>query len=245
MNLLRRIVPGLMLVVLPAAAAAQQEALRTRLESRGLPADVVGRVLELASGAQSRGLPADAVANKAIEGWAKHVPGPRLIAAIQQYATRLGEARDAVVRAGLADPPGDVVVAAGEAMGQGLGGAELGTIVRAGPRSPALAAGVTVAAALVAQGLGPRGAAEIVAEALRTGRPIASVLDLPSVARAMRAQGSSTAEIGRRMMTGGGGGAMGPGGGAGGARPGGVSPGVPGGRQGPPPGGGQRPPSAQ
>lgn len=240
---LRSVAVGCVLAVLPCSLSAQQEGLRTRLEARGLPQDVVSGVVEEAAAAQSRGLPAEAVANKAIEGWAKHVPGPRLLAAVRQYAARLGDARAAVVRAGIADPTGEVIVAAGEAIGRGLGSGELGVLVSASPRSEALAAGVTVAAALVAQGFSAGEAAGIVAEALRAGRPVAQVLDLPSVARALRAQGLGTAEIGRRLLRGGAGASGGAGGGAGGgARPGGVPPGMPGGRQNPP-GSGRRPPA--
>ena len=89
MRQLRSVVAGLVLLLLPAVLAAQQQ-MRTRLEARGIPADIVGRVLEVAGDAQGRGLPGDAIANKAIEGWAKRVPGPRLVAAVQQYAARLG-----------------------------------------------------------------------------------------------------------------------------------------------------------
>jgi hypothetical protein len=238
-----------LLLVLPGVLPAQQDAVRARLEARGLPADIAGRIAEVAAEARSQGLPADALVGKAVEGWAKHVAGPRLVAAVQQYAVRLGSARDAVVGAGLAEPPGDVVVAAGDALGQGLGVGEVEILIRAGARSRALGAGLSVAGALAAQGLGPSRATGIVAEALRTGRPIADVLDLPSVARALRAQGLGTAEIGRRMMSGGG--ALGPAsggvGGAGGARPGGVPQGMPGGQQNQPsvpPGGGHRPPDA-
>lgn len=242
MNWIWRAAVGCALAVLPVSLAAQQEGLRTRLEARGLPADLVTGVMDVAANVQARGLPADAVANKAIEGWAKHVPGPRILATLRQQATRLGEARDALVGTGFAHPDGEVIVAAGEAIGQGLGRVELGTLVRTGSGSEGLAAGMSVAAALVSQGFRVSEATGIVAEALRAGRPVSQVLDLPSVARALRAQGLGAAEIGRRMLGGTTGAGVGAGGGgAGGVRPGGVPAGMPGGQQNPT-GGGNRPP---
>jgi len=241
-----RTIRGLLMAALcaatPAGLAAQQAEVRTRLEARGLPADLVQSVTEVAAAADAQGLPAVAIVDKAIEGWAKRVPAPRVVAAVRQYAARLGEGRDAVGAAGLARPPEAVVIAAAEALGRGIGAEQVGQIVRAAGEPAALAPGLVVAAALAAQGLGGERAVGVVVEAMRAGRPVDELLDLPSVAREMQLRGMNAAEIGRRMMRGGGPGATRPGGAAGGAGP--RPPGMPGGLpgQGTKQPGGRRPP---
>ncbi len=221
---------------LPAALAAQEVAIRARLSARGLPADLVRDVAAVANEAAARGLPGGAVAEKAIEGWAKHVPQARILSAVQQYATRLGDAHGALGLAGLAQPRPDVVVAAAEAMGRGLGTGEVGEVVRAARVPATLAPGLTVAAALAAQGLPTGQAVGVVVDAMHRGRSVDQLLDIPSMARAMRSEGLDPGEIGKRMMRSGHGedgdrgarpGAT-PGGEVGGHRPSGMPPGVPG-----------------
>ena len=82
---------GLVLVFLIAAlggtARAQQtDSARTtrqadaqaQLTARGLPAELAGQVAVVARETESRGLPGQAVVDKAIEGWFKRVPPPRI-----------------------------------------------------------------------------------------------------------------------------------------------------------------------
>jgi len=232
-----------LLLFWPAALVAQGPDTQTRLADRGLPPELVRRVLDVSQSAAARGLPGDAVADRAIEGWAKRVPPARIVAALEQYAVRLGDARDAVGQAGITSPPPEMIVAAAEALGRGLGPAQVGAVVHAARTPGAVASGLSVATALVAEGLAPDAAVGVVVAAMRGGRSVEQLLDMPSTARAMRAGGMEPGEVGRRMMRGGG---------PGGERPGGVGPRPPGMPSGMPPGmpgagpplppGGHRPP---
>ncbi len=230
----------------PAALSAQGASVRARLAARGLPPDLAQDVAAVADRASARGLPGSAVADKAIEGWAKHAPAARIVAAVEAYAERLEDARSTLGRAGMRAPGAAPVVAAAEALGRGLTEAEVGDVVRAAHGAGALAPGLTVAAALKAQGLESSEAVAVVVEALRRNRSVDQLLDLPSVARALEAEGIQAGEIGKQMLRGEEGdggnrdgrpGAV-PGTGAG-HRPAGMPPGVPGGN---PPSSGQRPP---
>lgn len=198
----RRIAGALLLALLPALAAAQEPDVRAQLGARGLPPALAEQVATIAVEAAARGVPTGPLANKAIEGWSKHVPDARIVTAVRQLSVRLAEAREAVRAAGLASPPGEVVAAAAEALGRGIGQAEIAAVVRAAPTPVAAAPGLSVAAALVAEGLASDQAVAVVVDALRAGRPIARILDMPSLARAMHAQGMTPADIGREMLRG-------------------------------------------
>ena len=230
-----------LLLLLPAALAAQGPDVQARLAERGLPPELVRRVVEMAQSAATRGLPGDAVADRAIEGWAKRVPAGRIVTALEQYAIRLGDARAAVGQAGIAAPPPEMIVAAAEALGRGLGPSQVGAVVRAARVPGAVAPGLSVVTALTAEGLAPDAAVGVVVAAMHGGRSADQLLDLPSTARALRAGGMEPGEVGRRMMGG-------PGGerpGGAGPRPPGMPPGVPPGLPGgtpPPAPGGHRPP---
>lgn len=182
--------------------AAQQRGVQARLTARGLPADLARDVQAIATDAAAQGVPADPLADKAIEGWAKHVPPARIVAAVRLFAGRMAEAGAAVCGAGVefAAPPGSVIAAAAEAMGGGLKAEEIRSVVYAAGSSDAAAPGLSVAAALAAQGLGHRQAVSIVVEAMQRRRSMSQLLDLPSVARVMHEQGMSPGEIGERLL---------------------------------------------
>ena len=257
MNAWRRMLVRRMLVLgvvlaLPAALAAQEPDVRAQLAARGAPPDLAQGVAAIAADAAARGLPQGPLVDKALEGWAKHAPPDRILSVVRRFAARMDDAREAVALAGLAAPPGELVAAAAEALGRGLSAPQVGEVVRAAPQVPLTAPGLRVVAALAAQGLPVDQAVAVVADALRGGRTMAQLLDMPSVMRAMQGQGMSPPEIGRQMMEGGGAGehpeGMRPGAGAGAAPGGGRAPMPmgPGGRPGsgnpPPPPGGHRPP---
>ena len=214
MRMLRSLV---MLACLAAPAAAQD--VRTRLQSRGLPADLVDQVTSLAAEATAQGLPATPLADKAIEGFAKNVPAPRILTALRQFNTRMMNARGAVRDAGITQPEGELIAAAADAMSRGLGPAQISRVVRAAPQ-PALATpGLTVAAALAAQGVPATVAADVVATAIQRGSTTSQILDLPSMARAMESRGMTPDDAGRELLRNGG---RGPGDGAPGSREGGM-----------------------
>jgi len=203
MSAIRGLIATAVLAAVPALLAAQQDAVDARLQARGLPADLARDVAAVAADAAARGVPTGPLADKAVEGWAKQVPAPRILTAVRAFADRLGEARDAVRAAGLAEPPGDVVVAAAEAMGTGLAAATVANVVRAVPSPAAAGPALSVTAALAAQGLGGEQAATIVVHTLHGRRPMAQLLNLPSQARVMHSEGLAPGDIGRKMMEGG------------------------------------------
>ncbi len=204
MRRVRRLVVAV-LVAAPAALLAQGTGtagagVEGRLTARGLPADLVQQVSRIATDAAAQGVPASPLADKAIEGWAKHVPADRIVAAVRAFAGRMADAGVAVRHAGVSVPSGRVIAAAAEAMGGGLKAEEVGSIVRAAATAEAAAPGLSVAASLAAQGISDAQAVTIVVNALRHGRSMSQLLDLPSVARSMHDQGMSPSEIGDRLL---------------------------------------------
>ncbi len=181
---------------------AQGVDIQARMQARGVPADVAAQVAAIATDASARGVPEGPLADKAIEGWAKHVPAARILDAVRSFAGRMESAVAAVRSGGLENPPGQVVAAAAEAMGGGLRAQEVREVVRAAPSATAAPPGLSVAAALAAQGLGSGQAVSIVVGAMQHHRSVAELLDLPSVARAMRDQGMSASEIGEHISGG-------------------------------------------
>lgn len=188
------------LMAVPSALMAQQGGVEARLTARGLPADLAREVQAIASSAAAQGVPAGPLADKAIEGWAKHVPPARIVTAVRLFAGRMAEAGGAVRAAGFQSPPGNVIAAAAEAMGGGLNAEEVRSVVRAAGTADAAAPGLSVAASLAAQGLGSKQAVTIVVDAMQHRRTLSQLLDLPSVARAMHEQGMSPGEIGERLL---------------------------------------------
>lgn len=194
---------GLVLVALvaaPSALAAQAGSVEGRLSARGLPADLAQEVQRIASDAASQGVPSGPLADKAIEGWSKHVPAARIVSGVRLFADRMAVARAAVRGAGIQTPSGSVIAAAAEAMGGGLKAEEVQSVVRAARTAEAAAPGLSVAASLAAQGLSSKQAVTIVVDAMARRRPMSQLLDLPSVARSMHDQGLSPGEIGDKLL---------------------------------------------
>ena len=226
-----------LLVAIGAGVARAQQDVRAQLTARGLPADLADGVASVATDAAARGLPTGPIVDKALEGWAKRAPAPLILAVVQGFGARLGDAQMAVRTAGVATPPGDVIAAAAEAMGRGMTASQVEDVVRAGPSAASVAPALRVASALSAQGMQMSQAVIVVSSAVRDGRTSEQILDMPSAMRAMQSQGTPPADIGRQLMQGGGPGRGGPGPGSGGGEGGMRGPGG-----GPGSGGGQRPP---
>jgi hypothetical protein len=190
--------------MVPGALPAQ-EGVRAQLEARGLPPELVNEVVVVAADASAQGVPTEPITNKAIEGWAKRVPPQRITAALRQFASRMVQAQVAVRASGLADPPGALVTSAAYAMGRGFTERHVGAVVEASPAPAAAGHGLSVATALHAQGMEFDQAVDVITGALRRGQPVAEILDMPSLARTMRAQGMTPGQVGEQLMHGGGG----------------------------------------
>jgi len=96
--------------------AAQERDVRRELAERGAPAAFADPVLAQVEATRAAGLPAGPVADKALEGWAKHVPMQRVVMALEQLRTRLEAGRAALAVPGRPTPPEPVVTAAAEAL---------------------------------------------------------------------------------------------------------------------------------
>lgn len=191
------------LLVAPAALTAQAAGVEQRLEARGVPAGLAREVAAIAASATARGVPEGPLADKAIEGWAKQVPAPRIVTAVRRFAEEMASAREAVRGAGIEAPSGPVIAAAAEAMRGGMRAEQVRSVVQAAAAADLAAPGLSVAAALAAQGLGGDQAVKIVVTAMRNHQSMADLLDLPSIARAMHDQGLSPGDIEHRILDGG------------------------------------------
>jgi len=207
--------------------AAQERDVRRELAERGAPAAFADPVLAQVEATRAAGLPAGPVADKALEGWAKHVPMQRVVMALEQLRTRLEAGRAALAVPGRPTPPEPVVTAAAEALAQGLDGDDVRQLAADAPSPEAGAAGLMVAASLRAQGLEQAAAVRAVQDGYRRGLETAQLYELPSAVADLTRRGMAVTDVARRIMEGGGlplpptAGAPGQAGG----RPGGVPPG--------------------
>jgi hypothetical protein len=112
--------------------------------------------------ARSRGLPAEPLLAKVREGQLKRAAAPRIRAAVAALASRLDSARAAI---GAAASP-DELVAGAEAIAAGAPPGTLRTIRAAAGAHP-IAVPLGALAQLVANGVAPRRAAEMIVELLR------------------------------------------------------------------------------
>jgi len=82
-------------LTLPLAAQSVHGRLAGRIPSEAIP--TVDSLIQFAA---QEGLPTEPLIQKALEGGAKHVAGPRIVAAVQVSLGQLRDARDLLVRAG-------------------------------------------------------------------------------------------------------------------------------------------------
>lgn len=197
-------------LMLVAALALQQEPVKAAdsagthaaLVSRGVSVDVAAQVGAVVREANDKGLPGGAIADKAVEGAFKRVPPPRILAAVRDFSQRLERARGELRAGGVAVLTPGLYVGSAEAALQGIARAEQVAIIRAAPDQRAAASGLSVAAALVVQGIDARTSARLVQRSFVNGRDVAQVLDLPAAARALQVQGVTATEAGRQLLDG-------------------------------------------
>src|SRR5947209_3233855 len=90
-----------LVLLVPALLAAPlaAQSVRDRLEGR-VPAEAIATIDSLVQVAAQDSLPTEPLVQKALEGGAKHVAAPRVVAAVQVGLTQLRDGRDLLVRAG-------------------------------------------------------------------------------------------------------------------------------------------------
>ena len=192
----------LLSAVLTTTLAPQHADLRSRLIERGAAPAFARQVAQVAAQARAEGLPVEPLADKAFEGLAKGVPSARILPVVQGLADRLRLGRATAVSAGLVHPSGPVVVAAAEALGQGIDRQDIMDVLRTSHAPEAGSVGLTVAASLVAQGIQPRDAAHAVELAYHEGHSPQELLELPSVTSSWFAEGVEMPEVLKRIRQG-------------------------------------------
>ena len=163
--------------VTPLAAQSVQ----SRLVGR-IPGDAVPVVDSLVQVALHEGLPSEPLVQKALEGGAKQVPGPRIVAAVRATLAQLREARDLLVRAGDQPPlrPGEVTTVAW-ALRRKLPPSTVERVVAELPHPPRGAA-IHAIADLVAHDFDPDSSAGLIIAAVNDGLQRDRLLDVATAA---------------------------------------------------------------
>ncbi len=170
---------GLAAVLLAGPLAAQS--VQGRLAGR-IPSAAVPTVDSLVQVARQEGLPTEPLVQKALEGGAKQVPGPRIVAAVQQSLNQLRDARDLLVRAGDQPPPQpSEVTTVAWALRRGLPAAVVERVVGALPQPPRAAA-MHAVADLVAHRFDADLAADLIIAAIHDGLQRERLLDVSTAA---------------------------------------------------------------
>jgi len=176
-------------LTLPLAA----QSVRGRLAGR-IPSEAIPTVDSLIQFAAQEGLPTEPLIQKALEGGAKHVAGPRIVAAVQVSLGQLRDARDLLVRAGDQPPvlPTELTTVAW-ALRRGLPAPVIERVAAALGRPPRAAA-LHAVADLVAHRFDPDSAAALIIEAVQDGVPRARLLDVSTAALQQVQRGRTRSE---------------------------------------------------
>lgn len=190
-----------LLLAVPLPAVAQEKVDKVRALLDPATAD---RIEQIALEAAERGIPVDPIYDKALEGAAKRIPGPRIVPAVAAYAGRLGTAHDAL---GLGATPAWVIAGA-DALGRGVTPAAL-TRLNAESRNTRVdgtaeerrgPAAVIVLGDLVASGLPNERAIEVMEEALRSGQGEADIVAIPRAVNRLIRDGNSPRDAAQRLV---------------------------------------------
>ena len=176
-------------LVLPLPAQSVRGRLEGRIPSTAIPA--VDSLIQLAA---QDGLPTEPLIQKALEGGAKHVAGPLIVAAVQLSLGQLRDARDLLVRAGDQPPvlPAEMTTVAW-ALRRGLPALVIERVVAALGRPPRAAA-MHAVADLVAHRFDPDSAAQLIIDAVHDGVPRERLLDVSTAALQQVQRGRTRAE---------------------------------------------------
>ncbi len=169
------------------------QSVRGRLEGR-IPSAAIPAVDSLIQFASQEGLPTEPLIQKALEGGAKHVTGPRIVAAVQVSLGQVRGARDLLVHAGDAPPvlPAEITTVAW-ALRRGLPAPLVERVVAALARPPRAAA-LHAVADLVAHRFDADSAAGLIIEAVHDGVPQERLLDVSTAVLQQVQRGHTRAE---------------------------------------------------
>ncbi len=172
----------LLLAVLagPVAAATLAAQGRPPLEARLDPQTLVA-VRAIIDGARGDSIPSRVLEDKALEGAAKRVPPPRIVAAVRQLAAELREARallrSAAPRAPLAEAE---IVAAAQARARGVPAAEVRELRSHVRAATPLVVAFTVLGDLVQRGVAADQARDVIEQLIGAGVPAQQVAEIPA-----------------------------------------------------------------
>jgi len=180
---------GLALVAGPLAA----QSARARLEGR-VPGAAIPVIDSLIQAASTEGLPTAPLIQKALEGGAKLVTAPRIVAAVEVSLGQLRDARDLLIRAGDEPPvtPGEVTTVTW-ALRRGLPRPVVERVLAALPRAPRAAA-MHAVADLAAHHFDPDSAADLIIAAIGLGLQRERLLDVSAAAAHELQRGRSHAQ---------------------------------------------------
>jgi hypothetical protein len=169
------------------------QSVRARLEGR-VPATSLSALDSLVQVAASEHLPTEPLVQKAIEGGAKHVPGDRIVQAIELNLEQLRAARALLVQAGDAPPVTPAEVAAVvSARKRGLSTLMVQRIVGALPNEPRGSA-LHAVADLAAHRFDADSATDLILDAVRQGLRGVRLLDVSTAAIQEVQRGRTRAE---------------------------------------------------
>lgn len=185
--------PTLILAVSLMAPSLAAQAARARLEGR-IPDVAVVPVDSLVQVASGEGLPTEPLVQKALEGGAKHVAAPRIVAAVQVSLAQLRDARDLLARASGESPlPPSEITTVAWALRRGLPAPVVERVVGALPRPPRSSA-MHAVADLAARGFDPDSAADLIITAIHLGLQRERLLDVSAAAAREVQRGHTRAE---------------------------------------------------
>jgi hypothetical protein len=173
------LLPALPVALLAGPLAAQS--VQDRLVGR-IPVAAVPVVDSLVQVARQETLPTEPLVQKALEGGAKQVPAPRIVAAVQVSLTQLRDARDLLVRAGDRAPPQPAeVTTVAWALRRRLPTPVVERVVAALPQPPRASA-LHAVADLVAHRFDPDSATGLIIDAIHLGLQRERLLDVSTAA---------------------------------------------------------------
>lgn len=174
-------VRSLLLAVLagPVAAATLMAQERPPLEARLDPPTLVA-VRAIIDSARADSVPTRALEDKALEGAAKRVPAPRIVAAVRQLAVDLKEAR-ALLRAASPRAPlaEEEIVAAAQARARGVPAGEVQALRNHVPPATPLVVAFTVLGDLVQRGVAADQALDVIEQLIGAGVPAQQIGEIP------------------------------------------------------------------
>jgi len=162
------------------AAATLAAQGRPALEAR-LDPPTFAAVLAIIDSARRDSVPSQVLEDKALEGAAKRVPPPRIVAAVRQLSTELRDARALLRAAAPRDPLADgEIVAAADVRRRGVPAAEISALRSHVSSTAPLVVAFTVLGDLVQRGVPADQARQVIEQLIAAGVPAQQIAEVPA-----------------------------------------------------------------